>query len=214
MGAESSTGKRKQEVSGVLRRPDGLIKPGSHLGENVVWADKHGKPLSEDVMKQLGAKRLQGGIHAETVLLVPLGGGKQVVEKRYGTDADGRERFEMEARILTRLKNCDFVPKLLHADKKNAIIRMSYCGTRPQQSHQLRKQCDKLLRTLEVRYGLYRKSNIGKKRYQLGTMGNLTVDHTGKLYLIDFASDHWHIKEPGAIQILKRPPRRIGPHEQ
>lgn len=216
MGGNNSTPmSRKQEVVGALRRPDGLIKPGSHLGENVRWGDKNGKPLSEDVMIKLGARRLKGGIHAESVWLVPVGGDKQIVEKRYGTNQDGRQRYDMEVKILTRLKDCDFVPKLLHADPEHAIIRMSYCGKRPKHSLELRKQCDKLLRTLETKYGLYRKANIGKKRYQLVTMGNLTVDKTGKLYLIDFASDHWLIKEPGPpIQVLKKPRHRIGPHAE
>lgn len=214
MGADDS--KPIQQVSGALRRPDGLIKPGSHLGANVIWADKFGKPLRDEVMTQLGAKKLKGGIHAESVWLLPVPGGNYIVEKRYGINGEGRNRYEIERKILMHLKDCDFVPKLLHADKEHAIIRMSYCGERPTASLELRKRTDKLLHILETKYGLYRKTNIGKKHYQLGTMGNITVDSQGKVYLIDFASDHWHLmteRDARSHRLVKFPPHRIGPHE-
>jgi predicted Ser/Thr protein kinase len=173
------------------------VGKGLALGSNR-WVDGQGNPLSDKQMEQYGAQRLRGGLHSQAVWLLPAQPdapkGAQIVEKRYGLAKNADGRFDIEVKILTKLKDCDFVPKLLDVDKKNRIVRMSYCGTKPKESLKLRKTIHQLLKTLEDKYGVYRKENLGKKHYQLGSDANATTDGH-KIFLIDFGNPRsWQLR--------------------
>ena len=178
-------------LGGNKRRVD--LTKGRSMGEGVRWVDKQGKPLPDKTMEAFGAKKLTGGWHSESVWLLPDG---KTVEKRYGDGDDRLERMRIEVKILERLKDCDFVPKLLDVDRKNRIVRMTYCGTKAEETIRLRKILHKLLKTLEDKYGVYRPTNVGKRFYQL--QGNVTTDGN-KFYIIDFGSDHWQIRDPKPV---------------
>ena len=180
------------------------LAKGKSFGEKVRWVDKEGNPLPEKSMLHFGAKRLTGGWNSLSVWLLPDG---KTVEKRYGPGVDRKERMEMEIKILERLKDCEFVPKLLDVDRKHRIVRMTYCGTKVKESLRLRKILNQLLRTLEDKYGVYRKSNVGRRFYQLVDVRNVTSDGN-RIYIIDFGSDNWLMKptsEPATIPVVTNP---------
>lgn len=181
---------------------------GKSIKEGCRWVDAAGRPLSDERMAALGAKKLTGGWHSSAVWLLP----GNVVEKRYGTDAERAHRMEIEVDILTRLADCDFVPKLLDVDRVNKIVRMTYCGKKAPESNEMRKQLHRQMKVLEEKYGVYRKANVGKKMYMLGCNRNVTMDDTGKLFIIDFGSDNWHIKPPGPLHIIKQPRHQPSPN--
>jgi len=176
------------------------------------WLTKHGHPLPDDQMIFNGAKKMTGGWqwHSNGVWVLPSVSTKNglMVEKRCGAVRD--ERFEIEIKILTLLKDCPFVPKLLHVDKKNRILKLSYCGGAPTESIEKRLQLDRYLRILEEKYGVYRTENIGKKLYSV--QNNNVTQEGDKLYIIDFGSKNWHIKDPHKPDPTKRikyPPKPL-----
>jgi len=188
------------------KEPDGLR--GMALGTNVRWVDKHGQPLTDRQMKRMGAQKLKGGLHASSVWLLP---GNNVVEKRYGQGDQLKRLMDIEIKVLTHLKDCDFVPKLLDVDEENRIIRMTYCGHKVKESLELRKTLHRLLRVLEEKHGVYRRSNVGKRIYQLGTNLNATTDGK-RIYIVDFGSEEWRIKDnPGRTAIVKQAAKPLRP---
>lgn len=209
MGAElSDLGKHKEwKVRDYGPKKWKVRDFGKALPAKSRWVDLSGAPLSDERMESLGAKKLVGGWHSSAVWLLP----GDVVEKRYGNHAERVKRMEIEIQLLTRLADCDFVPKILDIDRSNKIIRMTYCGKPAVESVHLRTTVSTLMKTLEEKWGVYRKDNIGKKAYRLGCNRNVTIDDKGKIFIIDFGSDHWFVKEPGRKQIVRLPPHPHGP---
>lgn len=154
----------------------------------VQWLAADGTALTSKQMIARGAQRLQGGMHSKGVWLLP---GRKVVEKRYGTGAARFNRMQMELKILTRLRNCDFVPKVIAFDPKERIVWMTYCGADAKESLQKRATVHRLLTILRDKYGVYRRENVGKRFQTL--IKNVTQDGD-KTYIIDFGSNNWAIK--------------------
>lgn len=128
-------------------------------------------------------------------------------------------RFEHEHMILEYLtrSECDFVPRLLYADEKNATLYMTNCGTCPTvRTPELDQEIDRLMHLLEEKYGLVRSENIGRKRYRYsGSLNNSgrnnVTQRDGKTYIIDFGSKRWKIVTRHFIQSPRGPIKNNNP---
>jgi predicted Ser/Thr protein kinase len=116
-------------------------------------------------------KTYTGGRHADEVVLLK----NNIVRKKYSKQ--GEIFFKREAKILKKLKKCNFVPKLLYTDKERRTIYMSYCGSPIPKLSPYEAQINNFIHTLKHKYGIYH--NDIKK-------GNICM-HDGQLYLIDFS---------------------------
>lgn len=120
------------------------------------------------------------------------------IEKKYDMRLpDAHSNFAIELKILKRLHNCRFVPKLLDYNKNTLSLKMTYCGpTLKVSTRQHDKAIHDRLYALDRLWGVYRPKNEGKKKLILSKIDNATVDNTnGFIYLIDFGSDGWKIRD-------------------
>ena len=60
-----------------------------------------------------------------------------IIKKQYINSRKNKKTFEKEIYLLKYLDDCDYTPKLIHADYDNLIIYISYMQT--EQNHNLDK---------------------------------------------------------------------------
>lgn len=128
----------------------------------------------------------------------PSNADKLVVLKMYdATDVHHRGRFAKEIAVLRRLKDCPFVPKLLHMDRKRCAMWISYCGPVAKLTPDVKSQVERHLREMATRWHVFRIT--GKehtKRYDAESIfeKNICKDKHGVVRCIDFGSNSWMLE--------------------
>jgi hypothetical protein len=167
-----------------------LWRRGEALDANQ-WHDRYGRDLHASKMQAAGALALPRGWHTEEVWLLPGG----VVQKRFGARTDGRrDRFDREAAILARLADCEFVPRLLLADRTNLTLYTTYCGAPCHESRDRRAAVRDMLAQLERNFGVFRSDNVGKKFPGVPDSNILRDPVRGLHYLVGFGGPEWRTK--------------------
>lgn len=108
-----------------------------------------------------------------------------------------QERYTRELKVMARLADCPFVPKIVAvdtSDPKRPQIYMTDCGksvanhTIFREQRRYAKKIPKLMKRLEDEYGLVYLEH-GKQTYKLPLRNATVLD--GRLHIIDFNGDHW-----------------------
>jgi len=119
---------------------------------------------------------------------------KHVVKKRYDrTNIEHVKAYHREVTILNHLRECPFVPNILHLTPEKYIIYMNYCGEHPYETKSSFQKISQLARKLNEDYGVFRinpSSNNISYKIQLHNCCWDGADY----FLIDFGSPHWRIK--------------------
>ena len=154
--------------------------------------DKKGGPYGE--WKKLKDMRLGSRSKRVWLLQHPKDAANVVVLKMYdAADAHHRGRFAKEIAVLRRLKDCPFVPKLLHIDKKRCAMWITYCGPVAKLTPDVKAQVEHHLREMASKWRVFRVT--GKehtKRYDAESIfeKNICIKD-GVVRCIDFGSNSW-----------------------
>lgn len=138
--------------------------------------------------------------------VVKLKGG--VVCKRYKLgNPVHKERFEREAKLLTHLAGCDFVPQVVKIDRELGEVHMTDCGTNLDnlafwERRKYERRIPSLIRALFDRYGLMRVRRNGKQKFRVPPRNATLRD--GKVCIIDFNGSKWRL--PGEYPQSANPP--------
>jgi hypothetical protein len=138
-----------------------------------------------------------GGYRSARVVLLE---GGEIVRKQYKMKHEsGRRYFWHEVGMLHKLRECSNVPKLIHFDRNNGAIYMSFCGEPMMNSAEAQKRITKHLKEIQEKWGISHKGpfhpRFGGKTADNQPLNNVTT-RNNRLYFIDFGSDGWFYTPP------------------
>jgi hypothetical protein len=177
-------------------------------------------------------KEFSGGYCATSVALLR---GGQVVRKCYDMKAEpGRLFFWHELGMLQKLRGCPYVPKLMHFDRDEGTIYMSFCGkSGVKNSAEVQRQLRFQLKEMRDKWGVSRADGLhprllGETAY--GFELNNVTRKDDRLFFIDFGGYKWSYRRPRAtpkpasldpakldvvkLDPSKRAPAAAGPSKQ
>ena len=101
-----------------------------------------------------------------------------IVKKVYPNTSNGKIQFENEIAVYNYLKECNFIPTLLHYSKQERTLYLPYLNVAKKTPENKMFVC-KYLKELEKKWGLQR-----LKKYHWDNVRELN----GQIFLIDFGS--------------------------
>ncbi|QKF94871.1 protein kinase [Fadolivirus algeromassiliense] len=135
-------------------------------------------------------KTLKKGGKSLKVTLMENKDGNKIIKKQYNPNIQThRDSFDKEVRILTKLKDYPYTPKLLHIDHLNYTFYETYCGTSVPKDDPIymQKMIDRT-KELYQKFGLaYIKD--GKQEFFVHRLNYCLMDN--EIYMIDFGSIKW-----------------------
>lgn len=154
----------------------------------------------DDKYIQIPVKRaFTGGHRADSVDLLE----GDIVRKRYNvTHEAGKRFFWHEVGMLYKLRDCPYVPKLIHFDRERGLIYESYCGESVPNSEEIQDRLQRQLDEIKHRWGVSYEGKIKTRRWpphgkqdDIGPLHNIT-SLNNNLYFIDFGGENWVYTPP------------------
>lgn len=151
---------------------------------------KVNKGLEEVDYDKLKIVKVFGGRHnSEYVYLLE----NDIIKKKYSPENPQHvDHFKREIKILTHLRKCPFVTKLLKVDHKNLIMYQTYCGPRPEKTRENAKKIQQRAHELHKKWGVVRRQGDSAPIYNI-FFGNTGIKN-GEIYFFDFGGNRWQIE--------------------
>lgn len=129
--------------------------------------------------------------HGVSTISVSVGdyNGQLAVYKYFKTYS----KFDREMSAYEKLKNCEFVPSILYANREEKLLVIAHVGKsldikyHPSDRHKYKPQIMKLNDTLREQYGIFHNDMRWK---------NVVESDDGHLYIIDFEKWTSHEHDP------------------
>lgn len=135
------------------------------------------------------------GNSKEIVLMKDENTGDLIIRKKYDKRNKAHVKsFHNEVTLMKYLEKVDwqYSPKLLHIDEKNFVFYETYCGKTPPDTPKYRNKAESKTRELFKKHKMTYVRN--GKQVWVTYWGNYCL-LDDEIYLIDFGSPRWMIKE-------------------
>jgi len=151
----------------------------------------------EELSKLKIIKQFNNGHNANSVHLLE----GNIIRKTYKNKKPYTQYFNKEIKVLTHLKDCKYVSKLINYNPNNLTLYVTYCGKKPKRTYDNLKKIRKVAKKLHKNFGVVRYYNDSDPRiinkgsrvqYDI-FVPNTGINEKGKITFFDFGSHNWHI---------------------